>query len=216
MIPIILPLSLTARAPVRAAFLGRVAGWDVALEKAEAMSRLRAPHQAAAAALGFPREDWIEAEQVHGATCAVVDGREKGPVPGADALATNKPGVCLAIAVADCAAVFLADQQGRAVALVHSGRRGTERNICGEAVRVLRNYFKCQPSSLCAWISPCIRPPHYELDFAANIRHQLADAGVAQIDDCGLCTASHPDFFYSYRREKGRTGRMLALMALAA
>jgi copper oxidase (laccase) domain-containing protein len=63
-------------------------------------------------------------------------------------------------------------------------------------------------------ISPCIRPPHYEVDFAAEIRHQAAEAGVVEIHDSLRCTASDPAAYYSYRRESGKTGRLLAAMAM--
>ena len=33
--------------------------------------------------------------------------------------------------------------------------------------------------------------------------------------DTGFCTACDVDSYYSYRAEKGRTGRMLALLGLA-
>jgi copper oxidase (laccase) domain-containing protein len=37
-------------------------------------------------------------------------------------------------------------------------------------------------------------------------------AGVREIRDEGICTACHLDEYYSYRREKGKTGHMLALV----
>ena len=55
----------------------------------------------------------------------------------------------------------------------------------------------------------------YKMDVAGGIKDQLAAAGVRQVADCGLDTASDPGRFYSYRIEKGRTGRMMALGALA-
>lgn len=69
-----------------------------------------------------------------------------------------------------------------------------------------------EPSNLIAVISPCIRPPHYEEDIPTAIKAQLIEAGVPeeQIHDSGLDTADTKRF-YSYRMEKGQTGRMLAL-----
>ena len=45
------------------------------------------------------------------------------------------------------------------------------------------------------------------------IRQELEEAGIApqNIHDCGLDTAADLETFYSYRVEKGNTGRMLAL-----
>jgi len=37
---------------------------------------------------------------------------------------------------------------------------------------------------------------------------------VKDIYDSGICTACYLEAYYSYRAEKGRTGRMLALLAL--
>ena len=65
-----------------------------------------------------------------------------------------------------------------------------------------------------AQISPSIRPPNYEVDFTAEIVAQCRKVGVQQIHDSGVCTHADPERYYSYRREKGRTGRMLALLAL--
>jgi polyphenol oxidase len=66
-----------------------------------------------------------------------------------------------------------------------------------------------------AQLSPCIRPPHYEVDFAAQIVDQCRVAGIGQIHDCRTCTACELERYYSYRIEMGKTGRMLALLALA-
>jgi hypothetical protein len=63
-------------------------------------------------------------------------------------------------------------------------------------------------------LSPCIRPPHYEIDFAAKILRQCREVGVKEVHDCGVCTACDLQNYYSYRAEKGRTGRMLALLAM--
>jgi copper oxidase (laccase) domain-containing protein len=198
---------------VHAGFLGRVPGIDVDGEREEVLLRLREAHRNAANEAGFRGMPFAKAEQIHGNHIAVVDRTSVFPVPGADGLITSTHGLCLAVYVADCAAVFLADRRGRAIALVHSGKKGTEQNIAGRAVSLLQSRFGIDPCDLIAVISPCIRPPHYEIDFAAEIRRQLS--GVGLVSDDRLCTASHPARYYSYRREKGRTGRMLALLALA-
>jgi polyphenol oxidase len=74
--------------------------------------------------------------------------------------------------------------------------------------------FGTDPGDAIAQLSPCIRPPHYEVDFAAEIVGQLQQIGVRRVFDCGENTGSDLNRFYSYRMEKGRTGRMLALLAL--
>jgi len=198
---------------VRAAFLARCPGVDVDADRETALARLRAIHRETADAAGFAGMPFVTAEQVHSDGVAFVEAPSAGPIPGVDGLFTRTRGLCLAIYVADCAAVYLAAEDGGAIALLHSGRAGTRLNIVARGVRAMAEQCGCAPESLIANISPCIRPPHYEVDFAAEIFSQLRNAGVRKIHDAGDCTASDPEKFYSYRKEKGRTGRMLALAA---
>jgi hypothetical protein len=74
--------------------------------------------------------------------------------------------------------------------------------------------FGSDPADFVVHLSPCIRPPHYEVDFAAEIVQQCRALGVSEIHDSGVCTAGDLDRYYSYRAEKGKTGRMLALLGL--
>jgi copper oxidase (laccase) domain-containing protein len=54
----------------------------------------------------------------------------------------------------------------------------------------------------------------WRLDLATANRHQLAQAGVRQIEAANMCTACHTEEWFSHRAEHGRTGRMGALIAL--
>ncbi len=206
---------LQACSRVRAVFLGRTPGVDTEASREVVLERLAGPHAEALQRAGFDPALLRTAEQVHGAQVAVVDRRSpREPAPGADALVTGDPAVVLGIHVADCAAVYLADRQGRAVALIHSGRRGTSLGIGPAAVEVLRHSFGCEPESLVAVISPCVRGCCYDSDFAVEISAQLRAAGVSEVHDAGVCTGCRTDLYYSYRVERGRTGRMLAALAL--
>lgn len=198
---------------VNAAFLGRIPDIDVNCDRELALERLVGAHEHARAELGFVGRLAI-CEQVHGHDVAIVDGREAFPVGGCDGLVTTVRGLCLGIYVADCAPVYLTDRLGRAVGLVHSGRKGTEGNIAGRAVAAMCEAGEVDAGDLVAVVGPCIRPPHYDVDFAAQIRAQLAEAGVGEIHDDRICTATDLEDYYSYRRERGKTGRMLALLAL--
>ncbi|MEY2597753.1 MAG: hypothetical protein RLZZ142_12, partial [Verrucomicrobiota bacterium] len=151
-------------------------------------------------------------EQVHGAEVSVVS--EGGMSGGVDGLVSGEPGVCLGIYVADCCAVYLVDVRRRVIGLVHSGAKGTRLGVVPAALAVMERDFGCVGSDVVAVLSPCIRPPRYEVDFAAEIRAQCAGRGVRQVHDSGACTGSDLERYYSYRMEKGRTGRMLALLGL--
>lgn len=192
-------------------------------------------------ALGL--ETSVEASQVHGAVVTRVGAADAGsPVPGADGLITDEPGVALAIHAADCAAILLADPDRRAVGAVHAGWRGAAAGVAEEAVRAMRNAFGTRPQGLVAAIGPAIGPCCYEvdgpvldafarwpwrdevmipagpqrwrLDIPSALARQLHEAGVRRVAVLGSCTRDHPDLFYSYRRDR-TTGRMAGIIALA-
>ena len=199
---------------LRSAFVTRCPGIDVTTDRETALARLWSIHREIADEAGFAGMPFAKAEQVHGSLVTRVDAASPEIASGADGLVTSVPGVCLAIYVADCAAVFIADRHGRGISLVHSGKKGTEQGITSRAIEKMQAELGIAPSDLIVQISPCIRPPHYEIDFAADIVRQAREAGAGEVLDCNLCTASDPGRYYSYRREKGQTGRLLALMAL--
>jgi len=208
--------ALSAIGNIHHAFIERVAGIDVSHDKAEALKRLEIVHRAARREIGI--EDWplLTAQQVHGDKIAVIDrSLDRDHVfAGCDGLITNQNRIALGIYVADCCAVYIVDPRTPAIGLVHSGKKGTELAIVAKAIEGMRERFGSTPADLIVQLSPCIRPPHYEIDFAARIVEQCRAAGVKRIHDSGVCTACHVDRYYSYRAEKGKTGRMLALLGL--
>jgi len=208
--------SLSELSLVRHGFIGRVSGIDVATDRAEALRRLDATHRTLRANLGLAAYSFATAEQVHGSEVAVIDQPLSGErcFDGADGLITNQVGVSLGIYVADCCAIFLVDPVRRCLGLVHSGRKGTEHAIVERAIGTMREQFGSASRDLVVQLSPCIRPPHYEVDFAAEIVRQVRGSGVEKVYDTGRCTACNLSRYYSYRAEKARTGRMLALLAL--
>ena len=200
-------------------FLLRNPDIDVDTGREEALQRLRAVHEETLTGwLGISHGDCWFGEQVHGCGIAVCPPAKSSSndriLPGVDGLITGTPGVFLGVYVADCCAVFLADPFRRACGLVHSGRTGSELGIAPSAIRRMTAEFGSAPADLVVQMSPCIRPPAYETDFADRIRRDCRDAGVPreQIHDSGICTSSALDSYYSYRAEKGRTGRMLAVI----
>jgi copper oxidase (laccase) domain-containing protein len=197
-------------------FTRRVPGIDVAHDKSEALRRLEAAHLEIRQALGAGDCPLLTAEQIHGNKIAIVDLpiQSDKHFTGCDGLITNQRGIALGIHVADCCAVYIVDPKTPAIGLVHSGKKGTELAVVTNAIAQMRSGFGSKASDLIVQLSPCIRPPHYEIDFAAKIIEQVRNHGVEKIYDSGVCTACHIDLYYSYRAEKGRTGRMLALLGL--
>jgi copper oxidase (laccase) domain-containing protein len=197
-------------------FTLRVAGLEMSHDKEEALARLDGIHREIRNSSGLGKAPFITAEQVHGNRVGVLDETVGGDkcFAGCDGLITNQPGVCLGIYVADCCAVYLVDPVRKAIGLVHSGKKGTELGTVAEAVNSMSEQFGSRAADLVVQLSPCIRPPHYEVDFAAAIVNQCRDLGIGAVHDCGVCTACDLHRYYSYRAEKGRTGRMLAFLAL--
>lgn len=199
-------------------FIPRVPGVETTADRLDMIERLRPAHERVMREAGIAPKYLRRAQQVHGNRLALVgDIGCSCPVEGVDGLiCSGKSDCCLGIYVADCAAVWLYDPVNHVRALLHSGKLGTQQNIVAHALDGMRRFFGSNAGDCVAVISPCIRPPHYEVDIPAAITQQLLDGGVpsAHITDSGLDTAADLDTFYSYRQEKGNTGRMLALFGL--
>ena len=215
--------ALSAIKICRHVFIQRIPGIDVSHDKAEALERLDAAHREIRNATGFGNWPLFTAEQIHGNKIAIVeravasavlsgvDGRE---FPACDGIITNQRSVALGIYVADCCAVYIVDPKTPAIGLVHSGRKGTEVGVVTNAIRQMIERFGSDPASMIVQLSPCIRPPHYEVDFATEISRQCRRLGVQHIHASSACTACDLGRYYSYRAEKGKTGRMLAVLGL--
>ena len=98
--------------------------------------------------------------------------------PGCDGVITNQRGTALGVYVADCCAVYMVDPKTPAVGIAHSGRKGTELGVVANTIEQMIKRFGSNPAELIVQLSPCIRPPHYETDFAAEIVRQCRALGV--------------------------------------
>ena len=159
--------------------------------------------------------NFISAEQAHGAGVAVVSAGEAGQmIPSVDALITREKNLSLVVRVADCGPVWIHCGKTGAIGLVHSGRKGTEVGVVPATIRRMKQEFGSDPEEMMALLGPCIRPPYYDVDFASEILRQLKGEKVGKVVDSGLCTAADLKRFYSYRAEKGQTGRHFVFLSL--
>lgn len=182
--------------------------------------------------------DWIAfANQVHSNRVIIV--KEGGTFAETDALITQIPGLALAIQVADCAAVLLADPVTKTVAAVHAGWRGAAGDIVPRTLDKMEE-LGANPENCLSFISPCISVANFEVgeevadqfpaqfvdansfnkphvDLKGFLAHQLKEVGLRDknIEVHPACTIDKIDSFYSYRREKERSGRMMAVIQLA-
>ena len=179
----------------------------------------------------------VQAEQVHGDTVRIVDSpiaTSNNEPPACDGFATRIPGQLLTVAVADCAAVLIADAEAGVVGICHSGWRGTVANIVARTVEAIAE-LGGNASNMHAYVSPCISLDAFEVgeevaerfdttyvhrrdnwvrphvDLKAVLKDQLIAAGLpdAHIDVSPYCTVGNNSDFFSYRAENGTTGRLM-------
>jgi YfiH family protein len=103
--------------------------------------------------------------QVHGADVVAIHRGDRLPERHCrgDALATDQPGLAVAVRVADCVPLLMADRTTGAVAAVHAGWRGTAAGVSAAAVGALTREFGCRPSDLVVAIGPSIGACCYEV-----------------------------------------------------
>lgn len=128
--------------------------------------RQSAAWAAAVRAVGGAVDDLARIRQVHGRTVRVAHGGDSLTVrttPDADAIVSNAPGCVLAVQVADCVPLLLADPRTGAVGAVHAGWRGTAARIGPAAVEALTREYGTQPADLIAAVGPSIGACCYEV-----------------------------------------------------
>jgi len=160
-----------------------------------------------------------------------------------DGLMTDQPGVWLGIQTADCLPILIADRRKQAVAALHAGWRGTLKGIVEQGISSMRREFGSRPEDLVAAIGPGIgsccfavgeeverlfaarysyarqlftKEKQLHLNLTEANRRQLLSAGLSpgSISSLDLCTSCRTDWFFSYRAERGKTGRMMAVIGV--
>ena len=176
--------------------------------------------------------------QVHGTD--VLYTTEPGRFEGYDALITNQPGLLIGVTVADCVPILIYDRQHQAVAAIHAGWRGTAGGIVRKTLAAMQEHFGTSAGDCYAYVGTCIDECSFEVgpevaaQFAPAFKRTAAGTGKDYIDlkranaksltDFGIpheqiavspySTVLNNDDYFSYRAEKGQTGRMLAVIGL--
>ncbi len=189
----------------------------------------------------------VRIAQVHG--CAVLQAdrqpemiRNVSPFVQGDALLSGEARHALAIRVADCVPVLIADVSTRVVAAVHAGWRGVVSEIVPSTLREFAARATDMRNVRMA-IGPCIQQAAFQIgesvaiefqqrglgacvipnpncngkwlgDLPKSIQIQAQTVGVApeHIDHCGACTLQNRHLFFSYRRDGARSGRLAAII----
>ena len=176
---------------------------------------------------------WLK--QVHGLECVYAQGLSNETE--ADAVWTDIPGQVLAIQTADCLPVLFAERNGQAVAAAHAGWRG----LAGGVLENTLAQMPVKPADVSCWLGAAIGPCCFEVgaevraafidqnptdaiaftegtpgkwfaDLYLLAKQRLHRAGVTQIYGDDQCASCDSERFFSYRRDKGVTGRMASLI----
>src|SRR3990167_5982582 len=186
------------------------------------------------ALLALPNEPiWVT--QTH--STIVLEASLENKEKIADGTYTHQANRVCVVTTADCLPILMTNKTGSIVAALHAGWRGLSAGIIENAIPLLNE----APRNLMAWLGPCIGPDHFEVGsdvyeafiakhkesaaafnphtpgkWLANL-YELAKVrlrlmGVTQIYGGDYCTFKQADLFYSYRRNKGKTGRMASVI----
>ena len=201
--------------------------------------------------VGINTKSLVLTNQVHETKVALIDENDIGKgfsrqsdLIGVDGLLTITPGVTMVTFHADCMPVFLFEPVIKAAALLHSGWRGTLKNITAVAIAAMMDIPGFRAERLVAVIGPSIGKCCFEVDedvfrlfenkfrdsqlyTAKNngkwhidlkeiIRRELLWEGLLDenIYDSGICTVCSRDLFFSHRGDSGKTGSLAAFMQI--
>lgn len=81
-----------------------------------------------------------------------------------DGLITDKNKKALSLVFADCMPIYLYDPVNRVIANIHSGWKGTLKQIAKKAVLQMKKDYRCNPINIVAVLGPAIRNCHFEVD----------------------------------------------------
>lgn len=179
---------------------------------------------------------WLN--QVHGTVIVEDSPGLRGQIepPQADGALSSLPQSPLAIMTADCLPVLVCDKKGTRIGAFHAGWKGLAAGILEKGIEGMGG----RPEDLQVWLGPSISGQVYQIgeevrqvffdldpenerffqpdgqhkwlfDFPGCAEALVRKTGVQNITRSPWCTYSHPDLFYSYRREHP-CGRMASLI----
>ncbi len=188
--------------------------------------------------LGISESNLVHANQVYADGVTIISSPSL--YPQTDALISQHKNLFLVISVADCMPVMMYDPENNVIANVHSGWRGTQKNIAGKSIVIMQKEFGTNPAELIIFMGPAISKKSFEVDkdvadmfsekyvapkHGAHVKYlvdtvsvvndSLLAAGVshANIEHCPICTYEDSST-HSYRRDKSRSGRMFAVIGI--
>lgn len=161
----------------------------------------------------------------------------------ADGLISNETSILLTGFFADCVPLFFIDPATNWFGIAHAGWKGTVGGIAGKMVQAFCTQGS-QADNIKAAIGPSISAANYEVDdqVVSQIPEKwheeavipkehskylidlkkineliLLESGLNKdnISISSYCTSQNADLFFSHRRDKGKTGRMLGFIGFS-
>lgn len=171
-------------------------------------------------------------KQVHGNKVNIAKrGLQEG-----DALVTSEKDLILAVSIADCFPILFYDNTNKVIGAAHAGWRGTVSGIAENTINAMIR-LGAKPENIHVAIGQGISQSNFEvgnevihefekngfpdncwkdnrIDLSLCNLHVLKQNKISEhnIWTMNRCTFEHD--FFSYRRDKGTTGRMWAIIAM--
>jgi len=189
--------------------------------------------------LGIDESTLVHGNQVHSDGVKIVSS--PGLYPQTDALITSQNGLNLVISVADCMPVMIYDPVNNIISNIHSGWRGTQKNIAGKTISIMKEEFGSLAENMLVYMGPAISKKNFEVDkdvadlfdsryidpkpgvhgkFLVDTGKMVYDSLVStgvnpgNIETNPLCTFEESEKLHSYRRDRNLSGRMFAVIGL--
>lgn len=199
-------------------------------------------------ALGGSALQIVTTYQVHSADVIVVtkpwlhDER-----PKVDGIVTNVPGLILGTLTADCGPVLFSDGKAGVIGCSHAGWKGALTGITDATVlrmeelgakrenivavlgpTISKTAYEVGPEFFQRFIdasprnkiyfSESVRREHHMFDLPAFLTDRMKAFGIGTVIDCGLCTYTRQEEYFSYRRathaQEKDYGRQIAAITL--
>ncbi len=225
---------------------------NTSIDKEDPPENVRRNLDIVCSAIGIDYTKLVFTDQTHEDHIRVVTEADIGKgltlpsdITHTDGLMTNIPGIPLITFYADCVPLFFLDKKNKAIAVVHSGWKGTVMKIGAKTIKQMSQVYGTQPEDCLVGIGPSIGFECFEvgpevvqefkesfdnwseftepfiegkskIDLWKANKFMLMEMGVPEknITVSGFCTKCREELFFSYRRDKGRTGSLSAIMEL--
>ncbi len=185
---------------------------------------------------GLNKETVAIQKQEH--TDIITRVEKAGFVGTSDAMITSHFNIGLVISAADCGNIYIYDKKQKVIAGIHSGWKGTYKQIVYKTVDVMKNEYNSKPQDLYVYLGPSISKENFEvkedveklfelkyriyknkkifIDLPSyNIDMLLSqNIPLKNIQQSNLCTYREQNLLHSYRRDGKVSGRAFGIIVL--